>query len=95
MPVNFIRHYYDVYQLLGNENVLKFIGTKAYFDHKASRFRKTDEMDLTKNEAFILGDSETRERYTKEYERTRVLYYGGFPSFDSIMERIGYHLKRL
>ena len=95
MPVNFIRHYYDLYQLLGQRSVLDFIGTKAYFDHKTVRFRKSDEMDLTRNEAFILSDAITREKYAKEYQRTQVLYFGGFPSFNSIIERIASHLSKL
>lgn len=95
MPVNFIRHYYDVYQLLGQKSVLDFIGTKAYFDHKAVRFRKADEMDLTKNEAFVLSDAATREKYTKEYQRTQVLYFGDFPSFEAVIDRIRLNLKRL
>ena len=52
-------------------------------------------MDLTKNEAFILSNSTTREQYAREYQRTEVLYYGGFPSFDSILERIQGHLGKL
>lgn len=95
MPVNFIRHYYDVYQLLGHKSVLDFIGTEAYFKHKASRFRKTDEMELIKNEAFVLSDAATRDKYSREYERTQVLYYGGFPSFDAILGRIKLHLSKL
>ena len=95
MPVNFIRHYYDVYQLLGQRSVLDFIGTEAYVKHKHSRFRKSDELDLTKNEAFVLSAAATRERYSREYLRTQVLYYGGFPSFDSILARIQLHLSKL
>jgi hypothetical protein len=95
MPVNFIRHYYDVYQLLGEKSVLNFIGTEAYLKHKASTFRKRTEQDLTKNEAFILSSSATRAKYAKEYQRTQVLYYGGFPSFDGILERIHSYLGKL
>lgn len=95
MPVNFIRHYYDIYQLLGQQSVLEFIGTEAYHKHKASRFRKADEMDLNKNEAFMLSEPATRERYSLEYQRTQVLYYGGFPSFESILARIQEHLEKL
>ena len=95
MPVNFIRHYYDVYQLLGIQSVLEFIGTKEYLSHKAARFRKTDEMDLSRNAAFILSDPGTRQRYAREYERTQVLYYGRSPSFDSILARIEAHLEKL
>lgn len=95
MPVNFIRHYYDIYQLLGDESVLEFIGTQAYQEHKTLRFRKSDELDLTKNQAFILANVTTREKYTREFKRTEVLYYGGFPTFDQIFERIQSHLGTL
>lgn len=95
MPANFIRHYYDVYQLLGSKLVLDFIGTKAYVEHKASRFRDADNLDLRTNEAFILSNPATRERYSKEYQRTQVLYYSDFPTFDSILERIQRHLRDL
>lgn len=95
MPVNFIRHYYDIYQLLGDKSVQEFIGTPAYQDHKTLRFRKSDELDLTKNQAFVLADPKTREKYAREFKRTEVLYYGGFPSFDQILERIQNRLKDL
>lgn len=95
MPVNFIRHYYDVYQLLRQKSVLDFIGTKPYYEHKIARFRSNDEPNLKKNAAFILSDGETRERYAREFQRTQALYYGGFPTFDAIMSRIQEHLPKL
>lgn len=95
MPVNFIRHYYDIYQLLGQSSVLEFIGTDAYYEHKALRFREKDELDLSKNEAFNLRDIATREKYSEEFKRTEVLYYGGFPSFEQILDRIRSHLETL
>ncbi|WP_420963847.1 nucleotidyl transferase AbiEii/AbiGii toxin family protein [Brucella sp. IR073] len=30
-PANFLRHYYDVYALLGNSEVLEFLGSASYF----------------------------------------------------------------
>lgn len=95
MPVNFIRHYYDVYQLLGEDAVLNFIGTDAYHNHKKAKFRKSDELDLTKSEAFLLSDPNTRSRYAEEYSRTQALYYDDFPDFDAILERIQSHLAGL
>ena len=95
MPENFIRHYYDIYQLLGQKSVIDFIGTKAYREHKITRFKKSANLDLSNNEAFILSDRVIREKYSREYLRTQVLYYGGFPSFDSILDRIKTYLTRL
>src|SRR5690242_15290573 len=56
MPINFLRHYYDVYQLLNQKRILDFIGSKEYLEHKQKRFRSQDEMNISKNEAFILSD---------------------------------------
>ncbi len=95
LPSNFIRHYYDVYQLLGNEAVLDFIGSEDYFAHKMSRFRDADGPDITKNQAFILDNSKIREEYAKEYRRTQALYYGKTPSFDEIIARIRSFAQRL
>jgi hypothetical protein len=33
-PTNFMRHYYDVYCLLQDKDVLAFIGTPEYKSHK-------------------------------------------------------------
>ena len=46
---NFTRHYYDIYQLLGEQRVQDFIGTKEYLEHKASRFSKNDDLDIKNN----------------------------------------------
>jgi hypothetical protein len=95
LPVNFIRHYYDIYQLLGVRSVLDFIGTNEYHAHKKARFRDVDELVISKNEAFVLRSAETREVYAREYQRTQALYYGGAPSFDQIMERISAFSSKL
>lgn len=95
MPVNFIRHYYDVYQLLGEKSVLDFIGTDAYHEHKELKFRNPDEIDLTKNEAFILSDQATRKKYQEEYQRTKNLYYSNFPEFNEILKRIQKYISKL
>ncbi|EKD92081.1 MAG: hypothetical protein ACD_29C00201G0001, partial [uncultured bacterium] len=33
MPVNFLRHYYDIYQLLSQKRILDFIGENEYCEH--------------------------------------------------------------
>lgn len=88
MPVNFLRHYYDVYELLGQERVVKFIGSPDYLTHKQKRFRPQDEKDLSKNEAFIMSDPNTRRVYEEAYQRGAALYYAGQPSFEEILARI-------
>ena len=58
-PVNFIRHYYDVYKLLNTDRIKKFLQTPEYQLYKIEKFGTLDEPDLTKNRAFqlsILGE---------------------------------------
>jgi hypothetical protein len=95
MPANFMRHYYDVHCLLAVDDVQKFIGTKAYVEHKERRFREADERDLRKNQAFILDDQPTRDLYERAYAGTRALYYRDQPSLSEILERLDQHLDRM
>ena len=88
-PIDFMRHYYDVYSLLQHPGVQGFIGTEAYKAHKERRFRQGDNPDITKNEAFILSDPGTRAAYQKAYDATSALYYGGKPTFDEVLKAIG------
>jgi hypothetical protein len=94
-PVNFMRHYYDVYCLLQRPEVQAFIGTDEYKAHKAKRFRQADNPNIAENEAFILSDPETREAYAKAYADTRALYYGDKPTFDQIVTAMGAWIDRL
>ena len=93
---NFMRQYYDVYCLLGNEEVLKFIGTPEYEAHKQKRFPKADiEIPISANEAFQLNVPEIRADFRKRYIETAALYYQGQPDFDEILSRIKSYLDRL
>lgn len=94
--VNFIRQYYDVYCLLGNEEVVKFIGTPAYENHKEKRFPKVDfEIPIKENEAFKLSSKEIKNSYESRYKKTAALYYQGQPSFDELISRIGAFIDKL
>lgn len=95
MPTNFMRHYYDVYCLLADEQVLGFIGTDAYLDHKRARFPAGDEPVLRNNPAFTLEDPATRRRYVEAYDLTRALYYREQPSLDAILARLDAHLDTM
>ena len=94
MPANFMRHYYDVFCLLGAPEVQEFIGTEPYQEHKEKRFRG-EERDITRNSAFLLDDPETRKTYQEAYEATRALYYRKQPSLGDILEAIGNNASRL
>ena len=95
MPVNFMRHYYDVSCLVEDESVQTFIGSPEYLAHKADRFRGGDQPDLRQNEAFCLSDPATRQIYADAYERTRALYYRDRPSLDTSLAQLDAHLDRL
>ena len=94
-PVNFLRHYYDIYRLLELERVQEFIKTKEYRQYKDERFAKEISKDLSKNEAFLLSAKDTREIYQDAYDKSLALYYGVKPTFSEIMQRISQNLKQL
>jgi hypothetical protein len=91
-PGNFLRHYYDVYCLLGLEEVQAFTGEPAYQDRKAQRFRASDEQVIARNPAFVLSDPAQRERFALEYRKTKALYYEGQPDFEALITRIHQHI---
>ena len=97
MPQNFLRHYYDIYQLLALPQVQKFIGSEDYKKKKQERFPTTidDPENLAENEAFLLSDSETRALYAAEYEKTPSLYFKGQVPFEDILQRIKENIDRL
>jgi len=94
MPRDFLRHYYDIYELLDRDEVKVFIGTEKYLEHKKTRFGSLNQ-NLTEGDAFKLEDTETRKLFEKEYERTNALYYGGRPTLVQILDRIEEHLPKL
>ena len=94
-PVNFLRHYYDIYKLLAHDRVLNFIGTDAYYEHKEKRFRLSDEKNLRENNAFIFSNKEVKNMYAIKYQEKASLYYEEQPPFDNILKRIWAHIDKL
>jgi hypothetical protein len=94
-PANFLRHYYDVYCLLGLPEVQDFLRQPAYALRKAERFRSGDEQVIAKNPAFILSDAAERQRFALEWRKTAALYYQGQPKFDELLTRIHHHIKAM
>lgn len=87
---NFIRHYYDLYQLLEHPIVTEFIGSNDYYSHKEKRFGTKDIKNISKNPAFILDDPNTFKQYEKQYENSSDLYYkeNSKPPFKDIIFRL-------
>lgn len=94
-PVNFMRHYYDVYCLLQMPEVQAFIGTPEYKTHKKKRFRAGDNPIIAENEAFMLNDATTRKIYANAYMGKSKLYYQTQPEFEDIMKLIAKYLEQL
>lgn len=94
-PVNFLRHYYDIYCLLADPRVQEFIGTYTYQKRKEERFRKEDVRCISENQAFLLHDPAVYQLYTSEYAKTEGLYYAGMVPFDMILKRIRENFDRL
>ncbi len=93
---NFMRQYYDIYSLLSDPEVLKFIGSKAYHDHKKKRFPTADyKIPIMENEAFLLSDPVIKADFIKRYQETAALYYKGQPPFEVLLERIAQYCSRL
>lgn len=94
LPENFIRHYYDLYQLLDREDVKEFIGTEEYIEFKKIRFKSLD-TKISNSDAFRLTNEEDRKLFEKEYNRSSDLYYRGRPTLDQIIEKFAKVLERL
>jgi hypothetical protein len=88
MPVDFMRHYYDVYSLLRQPSVQAFVGTATYHQRKDDHFPQADN-------AFQLSDKKTRELYERAYEARSALYYQGKPSFTEILAALDQWKDRL
>jgi Nucleotidyl transferase AbiEii toxin, Type IV TA system len=94
-PVEFMRHYYDIYKLLQQPEVQEFIGTAPYMQHTQARFRRADNPNIAENEGFILSAPKTRAVYANAYDRSSALYYAGKPSFEQILAEIKKWIERL
>jgi hypothetical protein len=92
---NFLRHYYDIYCLLGQDEVQAFIGTPDYHAHKQLRFPNADNQHIASNDAFLLSDPAVRTLYETKYRETAALYYAGQVPFPEILKRLTRYLDRL
>ena len=72
-----------------------YIGSAEYEARKKVRFRRGDNLKISKNEAFLLSDVVTKDLYEGEYKKTAALYYSGQIPFDVILARIHRNIERL
>lgn len=94
LPVNFLRHYYDIYCLLELKEVQDFIGTETYEEYKTERFRNYD-TKIKNCEGFSLAEPEERKIFEDNYTKSSSLYYKGQIEFEKILARIGEYLDNL
>ncbi len=87
-PPNFMRHYYDIASLLQDPTVQAFVGTPEYLAHKERRFPAADNQLIAENEAFLLSDTDTRDRLQKAYAASAALYYRGQTPFEDLLATI-------
>jgi len=95
LPQNFMRHYYDISQLLDHPEVAAFIGTPEYQVRKEVRFRTNDNLIIAENEAFLLTDPATRDQYALAYQATAPLYFNEQVPFDAILDKIQSQIDNL
>lgn len=94
LPANFIRHYYDLYQLIDRPEVQAFIGTPDYENFKKERFG-SDDTKISNSDALKLGDAADLALFENEYNRSASLYFKGRPTLMEILERVTKDLERL
>jgi hypothetical protein len=93
LPLNFLRHYYDIHQLLDLPEVQMFIGSPKYLEHKKKRFKSLD-LNVAGSPAFSLLDEKIRKQFEADYKKTAALYYRGQIPLDKILARIQKDLPR-
>lgn len=91
---NYLRQYYDVYCLLGNKQVVEFIGTEEFKEHVNKRFSPKDKcIPISQQDALFLPDANIRNGFRKRYIQTSALYYKSQPDFDEVLDRIKLYLS--
>ncbi len=90
-PRDFLRHYYDLYMLLGVARVTAFIGTDDYEAYKKQKLKTTDAKEFKSREAFLLKDANRFALFEDEFEVTSFMLTPPRPSFTAVVERIREH----
>ncbi len=95
LPKNFMRHYYDIYRLLGEQQVIEFVGTSEYLEHKKNWFRQGDIKNISENPAFSVEDGSRLDTLEQEYSSKADMYFGEQIPLSVILDRIAEHAHHL
>lgn len=87
-PRNFMRHYYDLYKLLGVPRVNAFIGTADYENYKRQKLKTSDAKEFESREPFRLGDPKTYSLFESEFGQMNTLLLAPGPEFKDLVERL-------
>ena len=94
-PRHFMRHYYDLYMLLGVPRVQAFIGTVEYEAYKKLKLKTTDAAEFALRDAFLLEDAGTFGLFEKEFAAMSIMLTPPRPRFADMIARIREHSPRL
>lgn len=87
-PREFLRHYYDLYMLLGMERVNAFIGTPDYDKYKVEKLKGLDAAAFASKKPFTLDEDGTFDLFEKEFASMNTLLLSKGPSFKEVAERL-------
>ena len=93
-PREFLRHYYDLYMLLGMARVTAFIGTSDYDKYKVEKLKGLDAEAFASKKPFTLDEGQTFALFEKEYESMSTLLLSKGPSFKELIERLREYSSR-
>lgn len=87
-PREFLRHYYDLYMLLGMDRVTAFIGTPDYATYKAEKLKGSDADAFVSRKPFTLDEGGTFDLFEREFASMNTLLLSKGPSFKEVAERL-------
>jgi hypothetical protein len=87
-PRLFLRHYYDLFMLLGVPRVKGFIGTAAYEEYKKQKLKTLDAKEFESRGALTLDDPKTYALFEREFERLGPLLLAPGPTFKVLIDRL-------
>lgn len=87
-PREFLRHYFDLYNLLEVERVRRFIGTPDYEVYKKERLRGADVAEFSSKAAFTLPEEKIFRHFEEEFVVMNTLLLSPGPTFRALIERL-------